>query len=776
VEDAVSKSYEDFLSSKHLRVEPAGIEPSELPSALFPHQRDLVRWALRKGRAAIFADTGLGKSLCEMAWARRVSEEGRVLILAPLAVAQQLVGEGRKFGIESTYARQDEGHPITVTNYEMLGHFDPAQFVGIVLDECFAAGTMVDTVSGPRPIESLRIGDEIKNAAGDDVVADVHRREVPFGVKVTIDGASCIASPNHPFLTQCGWVGAQDLRAGDYALETAATLRLVRLGILPEVPESKGATFLRAVLLSEMADATAGNRGEGPLAGGSGEARGQEVGVVQSQLPGGAETARADSSPKSDVSAGSEGEGVPPLESDEPSTFRTWRERPGNDRAAGDSPGGSGAGLGAGVELVVGPTDSWLSHALQTRHRPSRQENRDRGGWKLPLQSEASGRKEGRETGFARVDGAEVLEPGHPELERLRSPDGKLYFYDLGATRHPSFSVNGKLVHNSSLLKAFNGKTRNALIEAFAATPFRLAATATPAPNDFTELGNHSEFLGVRSRVEMLAEFFVHDGGSTQNWRLKGHAVRAFWEWVASWGAIVRSPADLGHDASAFELPPLRMHEHVVPVEHRDAWSEGFLFAPQAQGLAEARAIRRATTAKRVALAASLVADDAPAVIWCELNTESEALAKAIPDAVEVRGSNSVEEKVKFLEGFASGRHRVMVSKPSIAGFGLNWQHCARQVFLGASYSYEQTYQAIRRSWRFGQNWPVDIHIIRAEIEDHIIANYRRKEAAAERLAVEMTARVRDSVQAEVLGQVVPRWIDYQPRKRMEVPRWLKAA
>jgi hypothetical protein len=272
----------------------------------------------------------------------------------------------------------------------------------------------------------------------------------------------------------------------------------------------------------------------------------------------------------------------------------------------------------------------------------------------------------------------------------------------------------------------------------------------------------------------MLAEFFVHDGGSTSDWRLKGHAVLPFWEWVSSWGAVIRTPEDLGHDGSAYALPELRMHEHVVPIDHRDAWSEGYLFAPQVSSLQDARATRRATTDKRVQLAASLCAGSDPAVVWGELNPECDLAAKSIDGAINVQGSDSLEEKCDALEGFTDGRHRVIVSKPKIAGFGMNWQHCSTMVFLGASYSYEQTYQAIRRCWRFGQTKEVNVHIIRAETEEHVLESYRRKAADAETMAKEISERMREHVRADVLGQGAKRWIEYQAQTAIEVPPWLQ--
>lgn len=457
----VTDAYEQFIDRKSASPSFDGIEidRESLAPHLYPHQADLTRWALRRGRCAVFADTGLGKTAILVEWARHVSARGRVLILAPLAVASQTVAEAARFGVAMQYARHDTGAPIVVTNYEMLHHFDAGDFVGVVLDE-------------------------------------------------------------------------------------------------------------------------------------------------------------------------------------------------------------------------------------------------------------------------------------------------------------------------SSILKSFSGTTRNTLIAAFSQTPYRLALTATPAPNDFTELGNHSEFLGVKTRVEMLAEYFVHDGGATQDWRVKGHAIRPFWQWVATWGAVVRMPSDLGHDDAAFRLPPKTMHEHVVDVDDSGARAAGMLFAVDAVTLSDQRATRRATIESRVEIAARLCASDEPAVVWCELNDEGDALAAAIPGAIQVAGSDAIDDKIERLEGFAAGRYRVMISKPSLAGFGLNWQHCARVIFVGASHSYEQTYQAERRCWRFGQTRPVEVHMIRARTEGSVIANYRRKEADAARMGAEMTAQVGDSVRREVRG-TGREWNPYQPSVKQTVPTWV---
>lgn len=455
-------AYEDFIAAKAAFSVFNGIQVDSFHAPAFPHQKDITRWALRKGRSAIFADTGLGKSLMALMWAHEVAKHGRVLLLTPLAVAQQFVREGEKFGIPCRYLRGDDGLPgIVVTNYEMLEKFDASAFVGVIIDE-------------------------------------------------------------------------------------------------------------------------------------------------------------------------------------------------------------------------------------------------------------------------------------------------------------------------SSILKAFDGRTRTLIIDTFRETPYRLACTATPAPNDYTELGNHSEFLGIKTRTEMLAEYFVHDGDTTQEWRLKGHAQTAFWKWVASWAAIIQKPSDLGHDDGAYALPPLRVHEHVVPVDIADAHKAGQLFAVETRTLSDQRANRRATMGSRVDKAVQIVtAEDLPAVVWCELNAEGDAAEDAIPGAIQVAGSDSLESKIEKLAAFGDKRVKVMVSKAEIAGFGLNWQHCSRMIFLGASHSFEKTYQAIRRCWRFGQTKPVDVHFIRAENEGAIMANYRRKEADAAKMAAEMREHSRESVRSEILGATTREWNEYNPQVDMKTPDWL---
>lgn len=454
--------YKAWLAARAASAPPAGINGADLASALFPHQRAMVDWALGRGRAALFADTGMGKTIMQMEWARVVSEhsKGRVLVLAPLAVAHQTVAEARRFGIGAEYCRAGESRsPIVVTNYEMLKEFDPGDFYGIVLDE-------------------------------------------------------------------------------------------------------------------------------------------------------------------------------------------------------------------------------------------------------------------------------------------------------------------------SSILKSFTGATRTAIIEAFRDTPMRLACTATPAPNDHTELGNHSEFLGIKSRVEMLAEYFAHDGGSTQDWRIKGHARDVFWRWVCSWGAVVSRPSDIGFSDEGFELPPLVEEEIAIELDPIEARTTG-LFADDAVSLADQRALRRSTMEARVAAVSERVnASGAPAIVWCDLNAESDALARAIPDAVEVVGSDDADSKTRKLMAFSSDEARVIVTKPTIAGFGMNWQHCADMYFMGPSHSYETTYQAVRRCWRFGQKKAVTVNTCVAGPEWPIQQNARAKRDAAETMKTSMVAAMRDFNEITI-NTAKREWNSYKPSKKLEVPSWM---
>ena len=329
----------------------------------------------------------------------------------------------------------------------------------------------------------------------------------------------------------------------------------------------------------------------------------------------------------------------------------------------------------------------------------------------------------------------------------------------------------GVVLDESSIIKAQDGKTRKTILESFSQTPYRLACTATPAPNDHVELGNHAEFVGAMTTSEMLATYFCHDGGETQKWRLKGHAKRDFWKWVCSWAAMIRKPSDLGYDDGTFQLPPLNIHSRIV----QSAPIDGFLFAIEAETLQERLAARRESIAERVAECAALVnASSESWIVWCNLNNESTALEKAIPGSVEVTGSDKPEVKERAMLDFAAGKIRVLISKPSICGFGMNFQTCANVAFVGLSDSWESYYQAVRRCWRFGQTRPVNVHIITADTEGNVVANIQRKEADAATMAEAMVGEMAAIIRSEIRGQQ-RNFIEYNPQVRMEIPSWLKS-
>jgi len=341
---------------------------------------------------------------------------------------------------------------------------------------------------------------------------------------------------------------------------------------------------------------------------------------------------------------------------------------------------------------------------------------------------------------------------------------------------HFDLSLFGGIVlDESSILKSTDGKYRTRIITECASIPFRLAATATPAPNDFMELGNHAEFLSVMSYTDMLATFFTHDGGDTQKWRLKGHAEQEFWKWMASWAVMLRKPSDLGYDNTGYDLPPLNYQSRMVHVEYVPSMETGHLFPMEARTMHERNSARRDSVSERVELAASITPKDRPFVWWCNLNSEADALTRAIPGAVNLSGADDESAKERKMIDFTEGRIRALVTKASIAGFGMNWQHCADTGFVGLNDSFEQVYQAVRRFWRFGQDRPVNVTFISAETEGAIVANLRRKEADAERMAAAMVLHTADLSSAIIRGQIRDK-PDYNPQIDMKIPEWIGVA
>lgn len=306
---------------------------------------------------------------------------------------------------------------------------------------------------------------------------------------------------------------------------------------------------------------------------------------------------------------------------------------------------------------------------------------------------------------------------------------------------------DGVVLDESSIIKNQNGKTRKRLIEVCSSIPYRLTCTATPSPNDYTEIGNQAEFLGVMGMPEMLAMFFIRDSAIRASgggeWRLKGHGKTRFWEWLSHWAVFIRNPSDLGFNGDGYNLPGLEIIEHVVKTSEKPVI---------AQTLSERNAARRETIDLRVAKAAELAnASSEPFLIWCNLNDESSKLAASVTGSLEVRGSQETDEKEENILAFTKGDARCLITKPSITGQGMNWQHCSEMAFVGLNDSYEQLYQAIRRCYRFGQAKTVRVHLISADREGAVLENIKRKERQADEMAQAMIDHMREFSKREVV-------------------------
>ena len=330
----------------------------------------------------------------------------------------------------------------------------------------------------------------------------------------------------------------------------------------------------------------------------------------------------------------------------------------------------------------------------------------------------------------------------------------------------------GVVLDESSVLKGMAGKTRKLLTESYANTNYRLACTATPAPNDHMELGNHAEFLGVCDAGDMLNRFFYHDSGDTSRWVLMPHGQQEFWKWVSQWAICIGMPSDIGGDDAGYILPSLRVHRQFVSVEQEDA-TPGYLFNVSGISATTVHEEKRLTCKARCTRAAELVAKGkGPCVVWCDTNYESDMLAEVIPGGVVVRGDQSSAMKERLLAEFATQQYDVLISKPSIAGMGMNWQHCRRMVFAGLSYSFEAYYQAIRRCWRFGQTKPVDVYVILAESESAISSAIARKESDFAAMRCGMAEAMREST-LEEFGMREGK-TRYAPSKLLSLPRFMK--
>ena len=329
-------------------------------------------------------------------------------------------------------------------------------------------------------------------------------------------------------------------------------------------------------------------------------------------------------------------------------------------------------------------------------------------------------------------------------------------------------SFGAVALDESGILKSFNGATSSALIDVFSAHRFRLSATATPAPNDHMELGQQSAFLGIMPANEMLMRWFINDTKeASQQWRLKGHAQEDFWDWMASWSRMAQSPEDLGFDGSRYVLPPINIIRHK---SHGSVKPTEGLFV-QDVSATNMHDVKRQTSSARADIIAEIASKSGPFIAWCDADYEADALKARLPDAVEVRGSMPIDRKEENLEAFSTGQAKQIITKPGIAGYGLNWQHCNTMGFAGRSFSYELWYQAVRRSWRFGQKNAVNVHLAVAEGEDQIGRVIDRKAADHATMKAAMAKAMRRAVNRAAANKIT-----YNPIHDGEFPTWLTSA
>lgn len=336
----------------------------------------------------------------------------------------------------------------------------------------------------------------------------------------------------------------------------------------------------------------------------------------------------------------------------------------------------------------------------------------------------------------------------------------------------------GIVLDESSIIKHFGTKTASELIKRCKTVKYKLCCTATPAPNDYIELGMHSEFLGVMKRSEMLATFFINDANDTGKWRLKGHAKAKFWEWVASWACVIKTPSDLGFFDEGYILPELKIIQHVVKIKSTKIKRDGreILFEYEhAKTLNERREAKRNSLSERVEKAAEIANESNEQVLlWCDLNVESAALKKNVNDCIEVKGSDNTEHKTKTIIDFQDGKIKGIISKSTIYGFGINLQNCHRIIFVSLNDSFERFYQTIRRCWRFGQKKIVEVHIITSEQEGAVKENIERKQRDAERMTAEIVKYTRKVLMKELHNKKIIE-SNYIALENMRIPKWIEA-
>lgn len=811
--------YETFIRSKRVAAKPSGfdVERSKLNANLFPFQRDIVRWALRLGKAAIWAERGLGKGqpndsvvLTPDGWQTigSLSEGDRVI--GRDGKACRVTGvfpKGpikcyRVYFCDGTSVVCDKEHLWCVRGHNDKHRNKPWRVMGV--EEIIASGIaserpgvrnrkwcipMVDPVEFPEKehvihpyVMGVLLGDG--SVSGNTVtwtkpdieVAEKVASLVPCGVHI---------AARESFGERCPvWSVRSDVVGHGYSNAVVDELRL--LGLMgcrsheKFVPERYlfSSVQQRIDLLQGLMD-TDGYAGETPEFCSTSRNLAEAV-VFLVQSLGGKAVLSVKKSPvyrhNGEVRIGREAyrvtmtmpEGFNPFslprkaDKFKPPTryMDRWIDR---IEEVGEMPT-TCISVDAEDHLYV-TNDFIVTHNTVQQLEWGCNVYRRTGGKLLLFTPLAVAEQTQREAAKFRVECPVKIVREQSDCE----PGINITNYEKLDKFDPA-AFEGLILDESSILKGMNTATKTALLTDWTCVPYRLACSATPAPNDHMELGNHAEFLGVMTRSEMLSMFFTHDGGDTSKWRLRGHAASEFWRFLASWAVMLRRPSDLGYDDAGFDLPPLTYHEHIIETT---AVQPGRLFAVEASTLRERQVARKESLSARVGRTAELVASSpGPWLIWCDLNDESTALARAIPGAVEVAGRHTEEQKRAAMEGFSTGSIRVLVTKPSIAGWGMNWQHCSQMAFVGLSDSFEQVYQAIGRCYRFGQTWPVAVHFVIGEREGAVLQNIRRKQADAERMAAEMV-KFMHVVNEENLKGTMRQETEYKPQVRMTLPSFL---
>lgn len=607
INDFSLESYMQFLEAKKQpmhRVEGRKITIEEvhgfdaerelsLSGHLFDYQKFIVTLSLARKRFAVFADVGLGKTAIFLEWVRHIQDRiapKKVLIISQLHLIRQTIDEQVKFYGKSEIIDINAIHKGSIEEFLKwhgrigivnLDKFKNPQNINhdvgaVVLDECFPPETPIEVFNldnslSLRHIKDIRTGDKILNAQGVDYVTEIHKRRINRAIQINVGGRKITCSENHPFFTLYGWKCAQDLQPGDSIMATRAAMRLVRSHLSSQKCTTENAKILRDILLSEMEDGATWSEGEDPQSECCKENIFKNFSLV-SIWNGDCEAKRGTNpDTKSDEQSRNKDEGVIEVAEDEAQTFRAWGQWSRDDIATANHDGCIIRELDCGIFYITRKTSGRFSNMLQGRLGNAREENSNRNRWGVSLLKKKIGPEERFQTEFARVDRVAVLEPGCPELEKYRDADGHIYFYDIKAKRHPSFSVNGLLVHNSSCLKNETGKIRTNIIDSCKGIPYKLACSATPAPNDRQEYANHALFLDYIDNFKQFFTKYFYNTGSGNDFELKPHAKMDFYKFLSTWSIFLKNPSKYGFNDNLHDLQPAEViwdRIDLTPAQH----------------------------------------------------------------------------------------------------------------------------------------------------------------------------------------------------------------